>query len=168
MTMPLLSPVFTAEPRALADMLAEENRSPGGANAMSEQVITVLKTVIPDVEETPARMKRLNDALGKWLLKGTHSWYELEDIRKEFQDIFETNARNVDRVLIAATQHGFPPDELAGLQHAQAEMQDLRGSIFSRWQAFTQTDYEASLGEIERGEVHDLDEVIRELQSRPH
>jgi hypothetical protein len=168
MPMPLLSPVFTAESRALADMLAEENNRPGDEVAMSEQVVAVLKTVLPDVEETPARMKRLNDALGKWLLSGSRSWREVEDLLQEFHNIFDTNARNVDRILDAATQHGFPPDELAGLQRARAEMRELRGLIFERWQSFTKADYEESLREIERGEVHDLDEVIRELQSRPH
>ena len=74
----------------------------------------------------------------------------------------------MDRVLEAASRLGFRAHELTGLQNARAEMQELRGIIFSRWQSFTRSDYDASLQEIERGEVHDVDEVIRELQGRGH
>lgn len=158
-----LSPVFMAEPKALAEVLDTEPGEPNRA-----RVVAVLKAVLPDVEQTPARMKRLNNALGEWLLKGPRSWQEVEESRQELVEIMDAQTANVSRILAAAAGYEFPSEELDRLRRALDEMRQLRTQIFENWQSFTSADSQAALEEIRQGKICDLDEVLRELQGRAH
>jgi hypothetical protein len=164
MSTPLLSPVFRAQPEALAEALESLPLDKDGPDR--DRVVALLKAILPEVEQTPIRMKRLNNALVEWVLKGPRPWREIEDSRQEFLEIFESQSANVARILAAAAPLGFSSEELAGLNRAVEELHRLREQIFSTWQAFTPDDWQAAREEIRQGKVHDLDEVIRELQGR--
>jgi hypothetical protein len=161
--MSVLSPVFTAEPRALAQVLEETELHPS-YDGQRDQLVALVKAVLPDVVETPARMKRLNNAVGERLLGGPRTWRDVEEARTEFEEIFTTHAANVTRVLEAAALLAFAEEDLARLRTAQEAMERLRSQIFGRWQSYTPADHADALAEVQQGKVRDLDEVIRELQ----
>jgi hypothetical protein len=159
------APVFTAEARALIGFLEKEiGRSQNGRDV--SQLKAVLKTVLPDILETPARMKRLNNELVEWLMSRPRTAQEVEEAREELSEILQTQADILGRILDIATRVGFPSSTLTLVKTAIEQTYEVRGIVFQHWQPFTKADYEAALEEIEHGQSSDLDEVIRELQGR--
>jgi hypothetical protein len=153
----VLLPLFAAEARVLTDALRTSERA---------EMATLLKVVVPDVYETPARMKRLNNALGEWLMAAPRSWRDMEEARQGFAEVFDAHAANVARVHDEAHDGKVSAEELARLERTRQEMERLRSLIFDRWQPFTREKLEQALSEIREGKFTDIDEVIRELQAR--
>jgi hypothetical protein len=122
--------------------------------------------MLPNLLDTPARMKRLNDELVEWLMSGPRASREVEEAREQFSEVLLTQVDIMGRILEAATKAGLPPDVLGRLRTAIEQTHELRAVVFQHWQPFTKSDYETALAEIEHGEGSDLDEVIRELQGR--
>jgi hypothetical protein len=161
----MLTPVFTAEARALAAVL-ERDDAALAEGAQRTQRVTLMKMALADVLESAARMRRVNNVLGEWLLGGPRPWQEAEEARQPFLEIFDAHVALVAIVLKAAEELGFPAEDLERLRHAQEQLRQLHSHIFERWKPFTRADHDAALEAIQQGKVHDLDEVIRELQGR--
>jgi hypothetical protein len=155
--------VFTAEARALMTILNKEVPSDQNGGDFSD-LKAVIKTLLPDIVETPARMKRLNDALVDWLMAGPRNGRAVEAARAEFSEILETHMDVMSRICAVATSMGFPNPTLNHLKTAMEEVDRIRDAVFKHWQPFTKADYEAALEEMHQGQGLDLDEVIRELQ----
>jgi hypothetical protein len=136
----LLSPVFKAQPEAQAEAL--ETLASDKDAGRRDQVVALLTAILPEVEETPIRMKRLNNALVEWILRGPRPWREVEESRQEFVEIFDSQSANVARILTVATQLGFPAEEPGRLSDALAELRRLREHVFANWQAFTPVDFQ--------------------------
>ena len=166
MSFPILSPVFTAQSEALVTALDHEPSAEGAPGPARDRMAMLLRAVLPDVVDSPAKVKRLVGELGQWLVAAPRSWREVEEARRELDAIISSQVRSVARVLTAATSFNFDSKELAAIRAALDELTRIRAEVFAHWRPFGREDYDAAMEEIRAGKVHDLDEVIRELQGR--
>jgi hypothetical protein len=159
----LFAPVFTAEARALLSVLDAE-RSNGQDRDNSSRLKAMMKALLPGILETPARMKRLNNALVDWLMAEPRTGREVDATRAEFAEVLETQAGIMSRVRDVAISMELPTATLDHLSSAMDEVERIRTAAFQHWEPFTKDDYEAAMSELRQGEAVDLDEVILELQ----
>src|SRR5437764_14743968 len=94
----LFAPVFTAQPQALTAALDRAAIRPDMAEPNKGRVVALVRSVLPDVLETPTRVKRLNNAVVDWLSTSPPTWSELEATRQEFNDLITDFYAKLTRV----------------------------------------------------------------------
>lgn len=157
-----------AEPLAIQEALLSDAELGSAAEPVRSKAALLINAILPDVLGTPDRLRRLYAAVGEWLFASPRSLRDVDEARSEFAGMVDEYAAAVARLASSARQLGLPADSIDRLQGTLDHILRLREEYFRGWKPFTDDEARAAVRAIEEGRVHDIDEVIRELQGPAH